>query len=158
MNTHYDIIIIGTGAGGETLAHRLAPTGKKILVLERGSFLPREKKNWDAVAVFQQDLYHTTEVCRDKAGQALHPGTRYFVGGNTKVYGGALFRCERDFEQLQHKGGISPEWPLKYRDFEPYYTQAEKLYDVHGQNGLDPTEPIAQEDHPFPSLKHEPRI
>ncbi len=159
MNTHYDIIIIGTGAGGGTLAYRLAPTGKKILVLERGSFLPREKENWDAVAVFQQDRYHTTEAWRDKAGQELHPGTGYFVGGNTKVYGGALFRWrERDFEQVQHKGGISPEWPLKYRDFEPYYTQAETLYDVHGQHGLDPTEPIASTDYPFPPIHHEPRI
>jgi choline dehydrogenase-like flavoprotein len=159
MNTHYDIIIIGTGAGGGTLAYRLAPTGKKILVLERGSFLPREKENWDAVAVFQQDRYHTTEVWRDKAGQELHPGTGYFVGGNTKVYGGALFRWrERDFEQVQHKGGISPEWPLKYLDFEPYYTQAETLYEVHGQHGLDPTEPIANQDYPFPPIRHEPRI
>jgi choline dehydrogenase-like flavoprotein len=159
MNTHYDIIIIGTGAGGGTLAYRLAPTGKKILVLERGSFLPREKENWDAVSVFQQDRYHTTEIWRDKAGQELHPGTGYFVGGNTKVYGGALFRWrERDFEQVQHKGGVSPEWPLKYRDFEPYYTQAETLYDVHGQHGLDPTEPIASQNYPFPPIHHEPRI
>jgi choline dehydrogenase-like flavoprotein len=159
MNTHYDIIIIGTGAGGGTLTHRLASTGKKILVLERGSFLPREKENWDAVAVFQQDRYHTTEVWRDKAGQELHPGTGYFVGGNTKVYGGALFRWrERDFEQVQHKGGISPEWPLKYRDLEPYYTQAEQLYEVHGQHGLDPTEAIASQNYPFPPIHHEPRI
>ncbi len=159
MNTHYDIIIIGTGAGGGTLAYHLAPTGKKILVLERGTFLPREKENWDTVAVFQQERYHTTEVWRDKAGQELHPGTGYFVGGNTKVYGGALFRWrERDFEQVQHKGGTSPEWPLKYRDFEPYYTQAEKLYNVHGQHGLDPTEPTSKEDYPFPPIRHEPRI
>jgi choline dehydrogenase-like flavoprotein len=159
MKTHYDMMIIGTGAGGGTLAYRLAPTGKQILVLERGSFLPREKENWDTVAVFQQDRYHTHEVWRDKAGQALHPGTSYFVGGNTKVYGGALFRWrEQDFEQVQHKGGISPEWPLKYSDFEPYYTEAEALYHVHGQHGLDPTEPAAGQNYPFPPIQHEPRI
>ncbi|MFH7024026.1 MAG: GMC oxidoreductase [Heteroscytonema crispum UTEX LB 1556] len=156
---HYDFIIIGTGAGGGTLAYKLAPTGKKILILERGSFLPREKANWDTVEVVQKDRYHTNEIWYDQKGQAIHPGTGYFVGGNTKVYGGALFRWrEQDFHQVIHKGGISPEWPLKYRDFEPYYTQAEKLYEVHGKRGLDPTEPDATEDYPYPAIRHEPRI
>ncbi|MCP6758331.1 MAG: GMC family oxidoreductase [Fischerella sp. CENA71] len=156
---HYDFIIIGTGAGGGTLAYKLAPTGKKILILERGSFLPREKANWDTVEVVQKDRYHTNEVWYDQKGQAIHPGTGYFVGGNTKVYGGALFRWrEQDFNQVIHKGGISPEWPLKYRDFESYYTQAEKLYKVHGKRGLDPTEPDATEDYPYPAIHHEPRI
>ncbi len=155
----YDIIIIGTGAGGGTLAHKLAPSGKKILVLERGSFLPREKANWDTVEVFQHDRYHTTEIWQDKNGHEIHPGVGYFVGGNTKVYGGALFRWrERDFDRVVHHGGISPEWPLKYRDFEPYYTQAEELYEVHGQHGIDPTEAAASKDYPFAPISHEPRI
>jgi choline dehydrogenase-like flavoprotein len=159
MSEHYDIIIIGTGAGGGTLAYKLASSGKKILILERGPFLPREKANWDTVEVVQKDRYHTTEVWTDSQGQDIHPGVGYFVGGNTKVYGGALFRWrERDFEQVVHKGGISPEWPLKYRDFEPYYTQAEKLYEVHGHHGLDPTEPAASENYPFAPIAHEPRI
>lgn len=158
-NSHYDIIIIGTGAGGGTLAHRLAPSGKKILVLERGTFLPREKANWDTVEVFQKDRYQTSEVWYDKDGEPIHPGTGYWVGGNTKVYGGALFRWrERDFEKIVHQGGISPEWPLKYRDFEPYYTEAEKLYEVHGTRGQDPTEPPSNEPLPFPAVSHEPRI
>ncbi|PSB15697.1 GMC family oxidoreductase [Phormidesmis priestleyi ULC007] len=159
MSEHYDIIIIGTGAGGGTITHRLAPTGKKILVLERGSFLRREKANWDTVQVVQKDRYHTKEVWRDKDEREIHPGIGYFVGGNTKVYGGALFRWrEQDFDQVTHKGGISPEWQLKYRDFEPYYIQAEKLYDVHGQRGLDPTEPTADVEYPFAAIEHEPRI
>lgn len=157
--THYDIIIIGTGAGGSTLAYRLAPSGKKILVLERGPFLPREKANWDTVEVFQKDRYHTQEVWHDKDNRAVHPGTGYYVGGNTKVYGGALFRLrERDFETIAHVGGVSPEWPLKYNDFEPYYTEAEKLYQVRGKQGLDPTEPPRSEEYAYPNLPHEPRI
>ncbi|RCJ32877.1 dehydrogenase [Nostoc minutum NIES-26] len=157
--SHYDLIIIGTGAGGGTLAYRLAPTGKKILILERGPFLPREKANWDTVEVVHKDRYHTNEVWYDQKGNAIHPGTGYFVGGNTKVYGGALFRWrEQDFDRVVHKGGISPEWPLKYRDFEPYYTEAEKLYEVHGKRGLDPTEPSATEDYFYPAIRHEPRI
>ena len=158
-NNHYDIIIIGTGAGGGTLAHSLAGSGKKVLILERGSFLPREKANWDTVEVFQNDRYHTNEVWYDKQGKEIHPGTGYWVGGNTKVYGAALFRLRKnDFEKVIHKNGISPEWPLKYQDFEPYYTEAEKLYDVHGKRGLDPTEPQMSRDYPYPAVSHEPRI
>src|SRR6202522_1921249 len=131
MPDHYDLIIIGTGAGGGTLAHALAKTGKKILILERGSFLPREKENWDTKAVFLENRYHTTEVWTDKNGKDIHPGTGYWVGGNTKVYGAAMFRLrEKDFGVVEHKGGVSPEWPVKYDEFEPYYTKAEQLFDV----------------------------
>ncbi|TYQ27468.1 GMC oxidoreductase [Pseudanabaena sp. UWO310] len=157
---HYDVIIIGTGAGGGTLAYRLAPSGKKILVLERGAFLPQEKANWDTVEVYKKDRYHTSEVwIDDQDGSKIHPGTGYWVGGNTKVYGGALLRLrERDFDRVEHQGGISPAWMLKYQDFEPYYTEAEKLYDVHGERGQDPTEPPTNSPYPFPPISHEPRI
>ena len=159
MENHYDIIIIGTGAGGGTLAYKLAPSGKKILILERGSFLPREKDNWNTKEVFQKDRYHTKEIWYDKDGKELHPGTGYWVGGNTKVYGAALFRLrEKDFEKVIHKGGISPEWELKYNDFEPYYDEAEKLYHVHGKQGLDSTEPKRSSEYPFDKISHEPRI
>lgn len=159
MENHFDIIIIGTGAGGGTLAYKLASSGKKILILERGSFLPREKDNWNTTEVFQKDRYHTKEVWYDKDGKELHPGTGYWVGGNTKVYGAALFRLrEKDFEKVIHKGGVSPEWGLKYDDFEPYYNEAEKLYHVHGKQGDDPTEPKRKSEYPFPQVSHEPRI
>jgi choline dehydrogenase-like flavoprotein len=155
----YDIIIVGTGAGGGTLAYRLAPSSKNILILERSSFLPREKANWDTVEVFQKDRYHTDEVWYYNNGKELHPGTSYWVGGNTKVYGAALLRLrERDFEKVVHKGGISPEWPLKYRDFESYYSEVERIYGVHGKRGLDPTEPKMSDDFPYPPVSHEPRI
>jgi choline dehydrogenase-like flavoprotein len=156
---HYDVIIIGTGAGGGTLAHRLAPSGKKILVLERGDFLPKEKANWSTEAVFRDGRYHTQEVWADGDGNALDPGMNYFVGGNTKVYGGALFRLrERDFDEVQLQDGISPAWPLKYPDFAPYYEQAENLYQVHGKQGDDPTEPPRRADYAYPPVSHEPRI
>lgn len=158
--SHYDIIIIGTGAGGGTLAHQLAPTGKRILILERGDFLPREKDNWDPAEVYQKARYYThAEKWVNKDEQEFSPQTCYWVGGNTKVYGAALLRLrERDFETVQHKNGISPEWPLKYSDFEPYYAEAEKLFDVHGQRGEDPTEPPASGEYPFPPARHEPAM
>lgn len=155
----YDVIIIGTGAGGGALAHRLAPGGKRILLLERGTFLPQEKENWDTRAVFLDNRYHTTETWQDGEGRPLHPQTSYWVGGNTKVYGAALFRLrERDFEEVVHADGISPAWPLKYRDFQPYYDQAEQLYQAHGERGADPTEPPGGGPYPWPAVSHEPRI
>ncbi len=156
VNEHFDIIIIGTGAGGGTLLHRLAPSGKRILVLERGPFLPREKDNWSYKGSFK---YYSSEPMFNKEGGEIHPGFSYFVGGNTKVYGAALFRLrERDFESFRHHDGLSPAWPIKYCDWQDYYTQAEELYQVHGQAGADPTEPWRAEEYPHPPIRHEPRI
>lgn len=159
MSNHYDIIIIGSGAGGGTLLHALAPSGKRILCLERGDFLKREKQNWDPKSVFVDNRYHTHEKWYDHKGKAFTPGMHYYVGGNTKVYGAALLRLrERDFDEVHHYGGISPAWPLKYRDFQPYYLAAEKLYSVHGQRGEDPTEPPEGAPYPFDPISHEPYI
>jgi choline dehydrogenase-like flavoprotein len=155
---HYDVIIIGAGAGGGTLAHRLAPSGKRILLLERGGYLPRELDNWDSLEVFGRDRYVTTERWYDKHGVPFRPHAQYFVGGNTKVYGGALLRLrERDFQEVKHYGGVSPAWPISYADLEPYYAEAERLYLVHGQAGEDPTEPPRSGPFPYPAVSHEPR-
>jgi choline dehydrogenase-like flavoprotein len=156
---HYDVIIIGTGAGGGTLAHRLAPSGKRILLLERGGFLPREKENWDPVDVFVRSRYVSRDTWYDKDGKTFQPGSHYFVGGATKLYGAALFRLRtEDFGELRHKDGISPAWPIRYEDLEPYYTEAENIYQVHGARGVDPTDPPASAPYPFPPIAHEPRI
>ncbi len=155
----YDLIIIGSGAGGGTLAHKLAPSGKSILILERGEFLPREKENWLSKEVFVKARYTANEHWLDKNGREFRPGTHYFVGGNTKFYGAALLRMrERDFGEVKHYGGISPAWPISYSELEPYYTQAEKLYHVHGKRGADPIEPHSSEPFPYPPVAHEPRI
>lgn len=136
---HYDVIVIGSGAGGGTLAHRLAPTGARVLILERGDYLPRERDNWDSSALFVRAKYRAPEVWYDRHGNAFPPEVNYYVGGNTKFYGAALFRLRpEDFGELRHHDGISPAWPLDYTDFEPYYTQAEHLYRVHGRHGEDP--------------------
>jgi choline dehydrogenase-like flavoprotein len=157
--SHYDIIIIGTGAGGGTLAHRLAPTGARILLLERGGFVRREKDNWDPHAVNVAAKYHAKEAWTTPDGHPLHPHTNYYVGGNTKFYGAALFRFrEADFGTLAHHGGISPAWPIGYADLEPYYTEAERLLHVHGERGEDPTEPARRTPYPYAAVSHEPRI
>ncbi|MGW3241329.1 GMC oxidoreductase [Streptomyces sp. NPDC001070] len=156
---HYDVIIIGTGAGGGTLAHRLAPSGKRVLLLERGGYLPRERDNWDSTAVFVKGKYRAPELWYDKHGRTFPPEVNHYVGGNTKFYGAALFRLRpEDFGELRHHDGISPAWPIDYADLEPYYTQAEHLYLVHGRHGEDPTEGPWSAQYAYPPVAHEPRI
>ncbi len=158
-NGHYDVIIVGAGAGGGTLALELAPTGKRILLIERGDYLKRERDNWDPGAVFVEGKYQAKETWYGSDGEAFHPGLHYFVGGNTKVYGGALFRLRReDFGVLPLADGISPAWSVGYDEYEPYYTRAEQLFHVHGQRGADPTEPSASAPYPHAPVSHEPRI
>ena len=156
---HYDVIIIGTGAGGGTLARHLAPSGKRILLLERGDWLPREPENWLAHDVFVDNRYVSPDTWYDPSGKPFQPQIHYFVGGATKLYGAALYRLrQEDFGELRHHDGVSPAWPISYDQLEPYYTQAEQLYQVHGARGEDPTEPPASAPYPFPPVSHEPRI
>jgi choline dehydrogenase-like flavoprotein len=159
MENKFDIIIIGSGAGGGTIAYKLASTGKRILILERGDYIPKEKENWDARKVFTDGRYRAREVWYDKDDKPFSPFTHYAVGGNTKMFGAALFRLrESDFREVKHFGGISPAWPIQYPDLEKYYDEAERLYSAHGQRGVDPTEPKAETPYPFPPLKHEPSM
>jgi choline dehydrogenase-like flavoprotein len=155
----YDVIIIGTGAGGGTLARHLAASGKKILLLERGDWLPREPQNWLAQDVFVDNRYVSPETWYDEKGKPFHPQVHYFVGGSTKLYGAALYRLRpQDFGELRHHDGVSPAWPISYDELEPYYTKAEQLYEVHGARGEDPTDGPASAPYPFPAVSHEPRI
>ena len=155
----YDVIIIGSGAGGGTLARHLAPSGKRILILERGDWLPREPENWDSKEVFVDNRYVPKETWYDEKDKPFQPGIHYAVGGATKMYGAALYRLRpEDFGELRHHDGISPAWPISYDDMEPYYTKAEHLYEVHGNHGEDSTEGHASAQYPFPALTHEPRI
>ena len=159
MQTKYDVIIIGSGAGGGTLARHLAPSGKSILILERGDWLKREQQNWDVEEVFIKNRYVPKETWYDKTGKPFQPGIHYFVGGATKMFGAALYRLRKeDFGLLKHSDGISPAWPISYDEMEPYYTKAEQIYQVRGARGEDPTEPPSSAPYPFPAVSHEPRI
>ena len=156
---HYDVIVIGTGAGGGTLVAQLAPSGKRILLLERGDWLPREPENWLAQDVFVDNRYLSPDTWYDEHDRPFQPQVHYFVGGATKLYGAALYRLRKeDFGELRHRDGISPAWPIEYDELEPYYTRAERLYHVHGARGEDPTEPPASAPYPYPPVSHEPRI
>lgn len=154
-----DIVIIGSGVGGGAMARCLADSGARILILERGDYLPREPQNSDPEAVFVERRYRAAETWLDGSGKPFHPGQYYQVGGHTKFYGTAMFRLrERDFEASEHADGISPAWPIRYADLEPFYAEAEHIFGVHGQAGQDPTEPPRSSAYPFPAVPHEPLI
>ena len=153
-----DVVIIGSGAGGGTLARALAPTAARILIVERGDFIPREPENWDPAAVWKELRYRTAERWLDSAGRAFRPYTHYCVGGNTKFWGSVLYRLRKeDFEATEHADGVSPAWPIDYETLAPYYDRAERLYEVHGERGADPTEPPAGP-LPHPPIAHADEI
>jgi choline dehydrogenase-like flavoprotein len=155
----YDVIVIGSGAGGGTLVRHLAASGKRILLLERGGWLAREPQNWQAQAVFVDGRYTSPDTWYYDNGEPFQPQVHYYVGGATKLYGAALYRLRaEDFGELHHHDGISPAWPISYEEMEPYYTKAEQLYQVHGARGEDPTEPPSSAPYPHPAVSHEPRI
>ncbi len=159
MTIRYDFVIIGSGAGGATLAQRLAPTGKSILILDRGEHLPREAENWSPKSVFIERRYRTKDHWYDKHGHPFIPNTHYWVGGNTTFYGAALMRMRaRDFTEVQHAGGVSPAWPITLADLAPYYAEAEALWQVHGHRGDDPTENGDEPPYVYPAVEHDPGV
>ncbi len=160
MHAHSaEVVIIGSGMGGSTTALALARRGVDVLVIERGHRLPSEPENWSPHAVFVDRRYKPADTWTDRHGKPFHPGVHYVVGGNTKVYGASLPRFrERDFDATEHVEGFSPAWPFSYADLEPYYAEAERIYNVHGTTGQDPTEPWRSGPYPHPALTHEPYI
>ncbi len=154
MNAHYDVIIIGSGAGGGTMARALSTSQARILVVERGAPVPREPDNWNPEAVWKHLRYRATERWLDGQGEEFLPYTHYGVGGNTKFWGSVLYRLRReDFQAIEHMDGESPAWPIDYDTLEPYYERAERLYHVHGLANGDPTEP-SRGPFPYPPIPH----
>jgi choline dehydrogenase-like flavoprotein len=155
---HYDVIIIGTGAGGGTMAHALSTTAARVLIVERGDFVPQEDENWNPEAVWKHLRYQTKERWVDRDGREFPPYTHYSVGGNTKFWGSVMYRLRReDFQDLQHLDGLSPAWPIDYDTLAPYYDCAERLYFVHGSAGSDPTDP-PRGPYPYDPVPHSPLI
>jgi choline dehydrogenase-like flavoprotein len=154
-----DILIIGSGMGGSSLAYALKDSGLRVHVLERGDYLPREAENASVDAVFHQKRYRSVDTWTDEQGRPFNPGIHYYVGGNTKVYGAAMMRLrERDFEDLEHEDGLSPAWPIDYATLEPHYTRAEAMMGTRGEAGSDPTEPPRSSAYPHRAIPHEPGI
>lgn len=154
-----DVAIIGSGIGGATVAYALRDSGAKVVIIERGDFLPRERENWSPTAVHRQARYKNSDPWIDgTTGKRFIPGNYHYVGGSTKFYGATLPRFrEADFGELHHADGVSPAWPITYDELEPHYAEAERIYWVHGGEG-DPTEPPRSRPFPYPALEHEPAM
>jgi choline dehydrogenase-like flavoprotein len=154
VSERFDVIIVGTGAGGGTMAHALSATSARILILERGDFVPQEAENWNPDEVWRKLRYQTTERWVDGSGREFRPYTHYNVGGNTKFWGSVLYRLRReDFQAIEHRDGVSPAWPIDYETLAPYYERAERLYHVRGEIGGDPTEP-PRNPYPYAPVPH----
>src|SRR5579863_553292 len=154
-----DVVVIGSGMGGASFAAGLAPSGARILILERGERLVDRPEARDARAIFQKGVFRPQETWFDAANEAFNPGNYYYVGGNTKLYGAVLIRYRaQDFRPIQHAEGVTPGWPFDYDEFEPWYARAEALYRVRGALGQDPTEPRHSTPYPFPPVPDEPAI
>ena len=153
-----DVAIIGAGVGGATLAWALRDSGARVLVIERGDFLPREWQNWSPEAVHHESRYRNSDPWVGPDGDVVVPGNYHYVGGSSKLYGATMPRFrEHDFGEVRTADGISPAWPLTYADLEPHYARAEALYWVHGAED-DPTEPPRSSPFPYPALTHEPAM
>jgi choline dehydrogenase-like flavoprotein len=152
-----DVVIIGSGMGGGTLAYALRDSGVRVLIIEQGDFLPIERENWSYDAVHTEGRYKNSAAWHDTvAGKEFVPGNYHYVGGSTKLYGATLPRFrESDFGAVHHVDGISPAWPIDYADLEPHYAEAERIFWVHSNKGEDPTDPWRSTDYPYPGIAHE---
>jgi choline dehydrogenase-like flavoprotein len=154
-----DVIVVGSGAGGGPLTKQLADFGLRVLLLERGSVLPREADNWNVDKVFRQRKYSPFEIWKDHSGNDFRPSTWYNVGGSTKFFGTVMMRLrKKDFDVVEHAEGMSPAWPFSYDDLEPYYVEAEHLFGVHGDPASDPWEPPRSSRLPHPEVGSEPYV
>ncbi|UCI09130.1 GMC oxidoreductase [Mesorhizobium sp. B1-1-8] len=154
-----DIVIIGSGIGGATIASGLAGSGASILILERGEPLPATPHARDTRAIFLDEHYRPKEMWREAGGPTFNPGNYYYVGGNSKFFGAVLIRYRKeDFSAMEHFGGVSPAWPFSYDEFEPWYSKAEQLFRVRGALGEDPTEPFHSIPYAFKPVPDEPPI
>ncbi len=154
-----DIVIIGSGIGGASVAAGLASTGARIVILEAGGHIPDQPENRDQRAIFQRGHFRPKEQWHEVGGGPFNPGNYYNVGGNSKFYGAVLYRYrQEDFLEMQHLEGVSPAWPFSYEEFEPWYGKAEALYQVRGSLGDDPTEPVHSAPYPYPPVPDEPSI
>jgi choline dehydrogenase-like flavoprotein len=123
---HYDVIIIGSGAGGSAAAYHLTQTGKRVLLLEKGEPLPQDGSTLDVDTVLRRGAFLNDEPWLDRAGNLVVPEEHFNLGGKTKWYGAALLRfAPQEFAGDAERGFLP--WPIAYEELEPHYEEAERL-------------------------------
>ena len=160
INRHYDVIIIGTGAGGGTLAHKLAPSGKRSCSSSAATTCRARRTTGTPQPSTSKASTRPRKCGATQDGKALHPHTNYYVGGNTKFYGAALFRLRReDFGEIQplrrrsRRPGRSPTtiWSPTTRRPSSSTTCTASAAKIRPSR-----RPAAP--YPHPAVSHEPRI
>lgn len=152
IDNHFDAIVIGSGFGGSMAAKVLVEAGLKVLMLERGGWVARGPHNWemDGSVDLTPHYFKESPIRVLAGGNKKVMGSYAAVGGPSVFYGGVSFRFrENDFTPSQDIIADSgAEWPFAYRDLEPYYSKAEQILDVAGDESGDPTEPFHSEGYP----------
>ena len=125
----YDVIIIGSGAGGSAAAYQLAQSGKKVLILEQGAELPKDGSTLDVEKVMRKKIFLESKVWHDEQGKPIVPQERSNIGGKTKWYGAALLRFGSNEFSADSAYQYLP-WPFPGEELNPYYEQAEQLLQI----------------------------
>jgi choline dehydrogenase-like flavoprotein len=148
-----DAIVVGSGFGGAMAARALVHAGWRVLLLERGGWVPRGPENWAQENVGELTPHYSREAAYRQLRGGRDLGAYFCVGGPSVFYGGVSLRFrEKDFElDRDIVGDSGARWPVGYRDLEPYYTAAERILGVAGASGEDPTEPGRSEPYPYPA-------
>ena len=160
-SSKYDVVIIGSGASGGTVAYTLCKAGYKVAILEKGRLINRDAFSKDELAYARRDIvtpnlfdeYHTIEEKIDgkwEATPTYDSGWSFWngniVGGSSNFMSGMLHRMHPDDFRLKSKygeikGANVVDWPINYNDMEPYYTLAEELVGISGKYEKHPFEP-----------------
>ena len=145
-----DVIVIGAGAAGAALAAELVAAGRQVVLRERGTPLTAAERNVEGIALFRGQGPRAPENWFGPDGDPFRPQMVYAPGGNTTIWGGVLERMrESEFTGVPMQEGLGPDWQLRYGDLAPWYGKAERLFQVHGRAGLDPSEPPREAPFPF---------
>src|SRR5262245_56116409 len=129
MSIHFDVIVIGSGAGGAAAAHRLVEAGRRVLLIEKGDLLPRDGSTLDIERVVHRGEFLSREPWQDGAGRRVVPEEHFNVGGKTRWYGAALLRFAPEEFRADEARGLRG-WPFGVEVLAPYYEAAERLLGV----------------------------
>ena len=161
MNKNFDAIVVGSGISGGWAAKELCEKGLKTLVLERGRMV-KHIEDYPTMNLDPWDVKHggrtTQEELKNYNKQkrwGIHEGNRHFynkdseydydeikpfdwirgtqVGGRSLIWGRQTYRWSDDDFEANLRDGIAVDWPVRYKEIEPWYSYVEKFIGVSGE-------------------------